>query len=255
MTIPTSNLGNSAVDRMSIMTTDTAMSARSMRESIMSLYGHRSYYQIIMDPREGGFDIAPEMPVDQSRISMIIEDQLQPKDTTRSSADLLRLVERDTNVRELTEGQLSILKFVKEVEADVATGSLLDRVSVHKNDRRSIKSEETDASTYLKRVYAYYRIPGNTKLVESTPDTQASVMDKPLPSLPSEWSNGQTPDIDYPYRAKAIWEYVANSDEVYDISFAKHEILEVSDVSGDWWAARNDAGDTGTVPSNYLNLL
>ena len=191
MTIPTSNLGNSAVDRMSIMTTDTAMSARSMRESIMSLYGHRSYYQIITDPREGGFDIAPEMPVDQSRISMIIEDQLQPKDTTRSSADLLRLVERDTNVRELTEGQLSILKFVKAVEAAVATGSLLDRVSVHKNDIRSIKSEETDASTYLKRVYAYYRIPGNTNwLVESTPDTQVSVMDKPLPSLPSEWSNG-----------------------------------------------------------------
>lgn len=150
MTIPTSNLGNPAVDRISIMTTDTAMSARSMRESIMSLYGHRSYYQIILDPREGEFDIAPEMLVDQSRISMIIEDHLQPKDTTGSS-DLLRPGERDTNVRKLAGEQRSISYFDSEVDDAEATGSLWDRVFVHKNDRRSTPSEESDTSTVRTR--------------------------------------------------------------------------------------------------------
>ena len=65
--------GTPTIDRMSIMTTDTAVSARSMRKSIMSSYGHQSYYQTILDLREGEFSMAPEMLVDQSRISMIIE--------------------------------------------------------------------------------------------------------------------------------------------------------------------------------------
>ena len=64
ITIPANTHGNAVNDRMSIMTTDTASSARSMRESIMSLYGHRSYYQIILDPREGVFGMAPEVQVD-----------------------------------------------------------------------------------------------------------------------------------------------------------------------------------------------
>ena len=46
--------------------------------------------------------MAPEMLVDQSRISMIIEDHLHPRHTTLSS-DLPRLGERDTDVRELVD--------------------------------------------------------------------------------------------------------------------------------------------------------
>ena len=41
MAVPASKDGTPAIDRMSIMTTDAAVSARSMRESIMSLYGHQ----------------------------------------------------------------------------------------------------------------------------------------------------------------------------------------------------------------------
>ena len=89
--IPIDSSNDPAVNRMSIRVVDTADSARSTRDSILSLYGHRSYYHKILDPREGPFAMALEMQVDYSRVSRIIDDHLEdnllPVEATSNAVD------------------------------------------------------------------------------------------------------------------------------------------------------------------------
>ena len=92
----------------------------------------------------------------------------------------------------------------------------------------------------------------------ASPTIQASSAAVPIGGMGTEHHdprNDVASPTEYPYRAKAIYSYEANPDDANEISFSKHEILEVSDVSGRWWQAKKETGETGECCSTQVMNL
>ncbi|GAA5804395.1 hypothetical protein HPULCUR_009884 [Helicostylum pulchrum] len=62
----------------------------------------------------------------------------------------------------------------------------------------------------------------------------------------------QAPDVQK-IMATALHPYQANPDDPNEISFAKGEVVEMLNKSGNWWQAKKLDGTIGIVPSNYFS--
>lgn len=71
----------------------------------------------------------------------------------------------------------------------------------------------------------------------------------------TNFNNDETPTMTFRYKAKALYSYDANPDDINEISFVKDEILQVDDIDGKWWQAKRSNGQIGICPSNYVKLL
>jgi len=81
------------------------------------------------------------------------------------------------------------------------------------------------------------------------------MMPSPAPDLQNSTTVVVSPNADYAYSAKALYEYQANPDDPNELSFSKGEVLDIVDNKGKWWQARKTDGTIGIAPSNYLQII
>ena len=78
MVAPAKGDVNTAISRMSIRTIDFASSARSLRDSTLSLWSHDPDLKRVLLPREGGHSVWSEEQIDLPRASRLIEELHYP---------------------------------------------------------------------------------------------------------------------------------------------------------------------------------
>jgi serine/threonine protein kinase len=113
-----------------------------------------------------------------------------------------------------------------------------------------------DISAELERLESFHVSSSHTGAQDQNSSAPANLrIDLGDRISPTRIESDAEQDVEYPYRAKAMYSYKPNPNDASELGFQKHEILNCSDVSGRWWQVKRTNGETGIAPSNYLILL
>lgn len=75
------------------------------------------------------------------------------------------------------------------------------------------------------------------------------------PSIVSQNQVVVSPNAEYAYKARALYDYTASPEDPNELNFNKDDVLDIVDNKGKWWQARRADGVIGIVPSNYLQII
>lgn len=89
----------------------------------------------------------------------------------------------------------------------------------------------------------------------STPNVRELATTSARNTVYNPENNFAVPATTFRFKARAMYSYDANPEDINEISFVKDEILDVDDIDGKWWQARRLNGQVGICPSNYVKLL
>ena len=252
MMLPNDSSNDPAVNRMSIRVVDTAESARSTRDSILSLYGHRSYYQKILDPREGPFAMALELQADYSRVSRIIddhlEDDLMPVEAASNAVDKGLDVHAYASAKPADSSEKS--ESLAEVLRYPCRAIALNSHGPYRNFPHALSFEEDEVLQVATFSESTWTSHGPTWRVRNKTGKEALA---PCYCLKPY----------YPYRAEVRSDLIYTQTTARFATLRANEILYVSDqvfldpptngyhVCRPW---RKPTGETGIAPDSFFDL-
>jgi len=164
--------------------------------------------------------------------------------------------------KELSDGDNN-MNTISQAQSDDESRTEIASGDAHAYGSGGLKSNEADSPqlTKVKALFDYVANPDDPTEISFKRGDIFEITDKTglwwavkrddgeRKTVPSNYFEPKTLD-----KAKALYNYVASSEDPMEISFSKGDVFDVIDKTGTgkWWSVRTASGECRIVPSNYF---